>query len=535
VAARSAYYRLKPIHGIGLASLRAEANYELTPVQIQPWSDEQVLSLLRSYKAAEALGFDNAEAALVYFKGQLGERADLFLRQPFFATSLMDITGAVIAQGLRDDDDDDEPAQTKIARLLQFLLSSGIHVIIDFMIAREVGKLVDDTGRPILSAAQHVAYLEEIAEEMWWQETMTITPQTAEAVAEMLTETIQLSQKSRSVLRERAVVHALLREDKRNGMLCFSHEYFYSHFVARRIWSAVTENSRVREFLTRATVSPLIANDFGRCATQIPSPLHSAPASSVSEEHEKKVLAALETLANQRIPTSFKDLARRNVGTLVWGMSQHAFRILRERPIGMRSMTFENLEFTGEARGLVFYDCDINFSDFSKLAGTNIAFEACRFVLPRFSRGQRFDESWLGEKCVIQGIELDGRRLFDPEEISHVLSDLGLALTRFGPPIALSAARKRYLGLIERFVRRVERGYRFSEEDLRMAGLSQTEGWSEVWNALARCGLLETSRVARKGTLSMHRLLVQGEALLNGVANRSEDSRVERFWSQLDA
>ncbi len=91
--------------------------------------------------------------------------------------------------------------------------------VVNRFVDREVQKIKDSTGNPVLSREGHIRFLTDLAEEMWWQETRVVDIPTVQTLAELLAEDLHLSPTQVNIIVEKVPSNAFLSSGTGEGGL----------------------------------------------------------------------------------------------------------------------------------------------------------------------------------------------------------------------------------------------------------------------------------------------------------------------------
>ena len=246
-SARSTYYEEEFLERAGRASATGDQAWSHVPVQIQEWSDEDRQNYLERW--IEDRGWPASKAQT------LGERvARAFKNQAALAQKPMFFT--------------------RVVDLLQYDASfSGgddlLHTLVREYSSRELKeKLLDRQSLPLMTGEQFEDLMQELAEEMWNQETRGLDVGSIRFVAEYFVHDAGLPDSSRQVIVERLPAMAFLgRGDapSARGGIAFEHELFFFYFLARAIAARLdATGADLRAILGRSALPEEVADRVTR-------------------------------------------------------------------------------------------------------------------------------------------------------------------------------------------------------------------------------------------------------------------------------
>ena len=244
-SARSTYYEEEFLERAGRAAASGDQAWSHVPVQIQEWSDEDQQNYLD--KCIEKKGWSSSKAEAfrerVARTFKVENHAALALK-PLFFTRVVDL----LEQDLSFSHGDD------LLRALMREYSS-----------RELkDKLLDRNSRPLLTRDQFGDLMQELAEEMWNQETRGLDVGSIRFVAEYFVHDAGLPDAARQVIVERLPAMAFLgrgNAPSARGGIAFEHELFFFYFLARTIAARLkAENADLRVILSRSALPEEVAD-----------------------------------------------------------------------------------------------------------------------------------------------------------------------------------------------------------------------------------------------------------------------------------
>ena len=478
--------------------------YTVEVIGVEPWNDQQVEQYFRAFGDELHGRGDELVQALHQRLRDLSEANRELLRKPFYASRL----ATLLAEG--------EQFTTEVDLLDQF---------VDAFLAREHKKLLDKEGKPLLSVKGHRAFVTGIAEEMWWQENRSLDVGTVQTVAELVVEQFGLPPGAANAIVERVSSYAFLttaRSERR--LLRFEHEVFYGYFLAKKLQDVIERDPEdLRRFLARAVfedtlvsqVAKLLGPDVGRCTR------------------------AVEAICAVLRPSVTEVIARENAGLLIATILRSARQL--QNDVVIRNVIFRDVDF-GDV-GLTrprFEHCDFEGADLQQVQFENPVFTNTVLRTVKVDPARtRLTGAVLSVDEGVQGLFVrDVGRVYEPAEIRKHLRRLGVQLVDDpgASTPAYSRAVQSRIHTLDRFLRKMERRYQISEEDLRVVGISTERAWTDVRDLLEHHGLLVEHFIDKSGPrVPLLRLTVPAQQLRSAenTNDRTVSPQVHAFWLDL--
>ncbi len=514
VSSRSTYFDFGRIRTQADHYRSSDANFEIVPVELLPWTEDEMCSYLGSDGLYQDLGAATPQEALdrlkqAYFAGP--DEASL-LSTPFFLTAAVDVA---LQHAIEDGDLIGARAYRPIVR------------IIESFVRREVEKFRNTADDPILSAQDHRGFLRMLAEEMWWQERRELDRESVETIAELFAEKVGMSDRELRAFAARASSYAFLTAGEGQGpgpaLLAFSHEYYYAFFVAGFLAESLCSGHDVAGLLGRTEVSPTVAEEFGE---------------QILENPDLSLPGILRALATRPVPVPERETNRGNAGAIYAA-------ILAKSP-AIPGLHLVDASFVGvDLRNTVqrdvaltrcdFIDVDFRAADWSIAESSN-----CTFVRPRVAPAT----TRLAGLQLAVGIELngiapdDGRAEYDPGQVRTICRRIGILLptnesTDTGvEEVGHSERSEQTIGLLHKLLRVAERTYYLSDDVLRRRGISNRPPWNDLERLLRKHDLLEEKAVHKSGTERLRRLAFPPNVIAEGEGTAA-DPGIEGFWQAI--
>ena len=480
-------------------------NYEVEPVEIEPWSEAEADELVALTVPSSTV------AQFKRFRAELGESNKALLKKPFYVSRIAE---------LLETGDEIESHEAILDTLVNAFLQRE---------SRQ--KFLDKDRQPLLDVDGHRRLLVMLAEEMWWLETRRLDLETVRATAELLLEELGVPPRTAWQVIGRMPYYGLLRADDAGvGHLQFEHETFYGYFLAEAFKRCIEgERGELRRFLARSVLDDATVDEaIGRYGGDVDACTDAAI----------KMCEVLRRGLGDSV-------ARQNAGRFV-ARAVKACGELRPRT-RLKHLYFDQEDF-GQA-ALVephFQNCFFDRVDFTALKMVRPAFGECNIQMPKLSLvGTRLEDADPGLLDIVTGVEivLNGdssgeapSRLYAPDQVRKILVRLGMkGEDRPATVSEYSDRQQARIRLVERFLLKMERRFYVAEEDFGRLGLGSDPDWDEVYE------LLKDRRVVRIETPPMSgrpkplvRLGYPADLIRRGE-NIDDGSRpaIQRFWQEL--
>jgi hypothetical protein len=494
--ARSAYYEQEFLTRVGTIPGLNDDAWSLTRIELLEWNDSERTAFLSGY-ARRARDHELSPDAFpqavldVFEESHVAELA----AKPFFLSRVAEFTSE--GRGL-------EAGPTFLDRLVN-----------TFLARESQEKLLRISGGPVLSAADFSTFYEEIANEMWREETRELSGASFRELVDVVAQLLGLDDSSRRVVVDRLPNSAFVHPGSAPGSVTFQHELFFSYFLARPILNAI----RSLDDFTIATAlrKGKLPNQAGEIAG----------ASLVGESVD--ALVAL-SLAHAAVSMG-GDQIRRNAGSIVAGMLRAG--LLPGSIVRDVDLVDVNLARTACER-VTFQNCtmrgvDLRDAHFSDCNGTDLIFEA---VL--VNAGTKLDIRG-PLPAQFHGIVEFGHAgrataVYAPAEIQRVLTAAQLPAS--AAQIDMRSVDGHFQDLVARFARIFEHTNIASlDDDASMRRIVREPSWPRVYQALLDAGVVREELRQAGGNKSFVRMTIRPRDLFAGLDPSTEpDSRVTRFW-----
>ena len=512
-SARSTYYEEEFLDRAGRAT--GDQTWSHESVRVLEWSDED----RRHYvdMCIEEKGWPPADAETLHrrvtstFSGQ--QHAALASR-PLFFTRVVDL----LQRGVSFSGSDD---------LLQTLVREYT--------SRELSdKLLDRHSRPLMTSDQFGSLMQELAEEMWNQETRGLDVASIRFVAEYFVHDAGLPDDAKQVIVERLPTMAFLgRHDgsSAGGGIAFEHELFFYYFLARTIRARLdAEAADLRVILGRSALPEEVADR----ATEGVSGSDPAAGNRLRELLDRLSRAA-ETESRRAAQV------RENVGLLVMALLRDAGD---PNAHDVEDCTIRSVVFPGShLRNVTLSRCTLIDVTLRRTDLTATRFIECdardvRLYEPMVSReSTRLELKGLGVDDIA-GIRAPGSQdaNYDPAFVADTLRSCGAPLT--GDPVpAGPTVPEAELRVMERLMRAYRRTNLVCLQDNKLSTLFSDYHWPPVRKRLVEHGIVKVEDRATSGRPKqfLRSRFLPGQIMAGRVGRPGTDPRIRAFWEALAA
>lgn len=484
-------------------------NYELQTVRVRPWDSRQQELFASRVAMHRGRNSNGASESFRRAASELNETDRKLLGKPFYLSKFVDLL-------LAGDDIGSE------GQLLD--------VLVDAFLEREHAKLKAKEDVPLLSLKGHRAFLSEIADDMWWQESRRVDLSTLQAIAELIAEKFGLPPASAGALIARVSSYPFLTTDQsERKWYRFEHEVFYGYFLAHRLRECLEdETADLRRFLNRAVADDSLIAETARLV-------------GYDVSRVKKDIHRLSTELKESLTEA---TGRENGGALAAALVAGA----RDSIDGLRfkGLVFNRVSF-GSASLVepTFQSCDFDGVDLTCVSFQRPVFEHCVLRAPVIDADDtRMDGATTGILEQIHGVILNGGHVpgvpigetYEPDHVRAVLRAIGVVIPdKVTTPTGYSPSLAERVRLLDRFLRKMERRYFASEDDIKRFSFASGKDWEAVWEFLETSNLIEGVQVQKSGRAEpLIKLSVPPEIIRRGEDTSAEvPGRVREFWSNL--
>ena len=515
-SARSTYYEEEFLERAGRAAASGDQAWSHVPVQIQEWSDEDREDYLdriieeKGWSSSEAQTF--RERVTRTFKPQ--HHAALVLK-PLFFTRVVDLLQ-------HDSSFSDE---NDLLRTLVREYSS-----------RELNdKLLDRHSRPLLTRDQFGDLMQELAEEMWNQETRGLDVGSIRFVAEYFVHAAGLPDAAKQVIVERLPAMAFLGHgdaSSSRGGIAFEHELFFFYFLARTIAARLNaKDADLRVILSRSALPEEVAD---RVAQEMAARLDVPAAGNRLQE----LLDRLSKAAEQE--SSRAAQVRENAGLL-------AMALLREQTgrDAIQGCTIRSVVFPGShLKNVTLSRCSLIDVAMRRTDLTSTRFVACeargvRLYEPSVSRElTRLELTGLGvdEVSGIRVLEGMSDTNYDPSFITSTLRSCGTPIPDDPEPMG-PAVPDAELDLMEHLMRAFHRTALVCLQDDTLSSLFSDPRWRGLQRQLVAHGIMKLEDRATSGKRKqfLRPQFLPKQVMAGRVGRSDTDPQIRSFWEALAA
>lgn len=498
-AARSTYFEQEFMSRVDASAALGSSLWSLEALEIAPWGETEVRDYVHQFSSSQAAEAVD-EASLL--EALLSEPMLALRSKPFFVAKLCELF---------------DPASAASERFMEGLTGA----VIEAYVEREVKtKLVDSTGSAYLTAAQFTELLDEVAEEMWRQETREIHARGLRELFDLFGEVAGLSETHRRLLWDQATTRAMLRSGRKPQTVMFEHELFFGHFLAAYLVAVVEEGpQRVADALSRGNVPIDAAQQFCQRAV-------------LAEDSLRGLLETFEE-AYRRTPRAL-SLVQQNVGTI-------AVELLKSIPRSERIQLKGGIIGVADTAGKVFADVDFVNVEFRRSDLRGARFEGCTFTgclwnEIKISHETRFDGSTV-DLADFSGLVFDDgdqlKTLYAPAEMLEVLREIGAASI---PAAIARSVPAPHLEVVELLVRELRRANIISDDPESYPKILNHPSWPLVLKALLAHGLLVPETRSASGPKKLfYKRTFAPEQLQAGLQRAGEaTASVTQFWETLE-
>ena len=513
-SARSTYYEEEFLERAGRASATGNQAWSHVPVQIQEWSDEDRQTYLD--KCVEEKGWSSSEAETFRERVTLTfkDRNHVALAlKPLFFTRVVDLLRRDSSFSGGDD----------LLRTLVREYSS-----------RELNdKLLDRHSRPLLTRDQFGALMQELAEEMWNQETRELDVSSIRFVAEYFVHDAGLPDTAEQVIVERLPAMAFLgRNDvpsARSG-IAFEHELFFFYFLARTITARLNaEGVDLGVILSRSALPEEVAD---RVAQETAAGLGAPAAGNRMQERLDRLSKAADQESRR------KAQVQENAGLLTMAL-------LREQASrdAIQGCTIRSFVFPGShLKNVTLSGCSLINVAMRRTDLTSTRFVACeargvRLYEPKVSRAStRLELTGLDVHDVIGIRVLDdlSDTNFDPSFIADTLRSCGTPITDDRGP-QRPAVPDAELDLMERLMRAYHRTALVCLQDNTLASVFSDPGWRGLLRQLIEHDIVRLEERPTRGQRKqfLRPRFLPKQIMAGRVGRPDTDPQIRSFWEAL--
>ena len=435
VSARSSFYDVEFLGRELIEGTRASA-YDIVPVSLRPWGDEEIFQYLARVRHREDVSADDRRAVT-----ELPSTDRELLAKPFFSSLFPEYV-------------DSPEGRNRGVSLSEYLVGSYVR--------RESEKIVDRDGQPLLGVDGHRKIFELTAEFMWTGEKRDFSSDDLGTVAELVADEEGLAGASAKQLVTKITSYAGFRTSRQGGeqRFLFEHEVYFDHFLSEALRRRLTSAAELGTFL-----------DGGLLPEEVVGAVLDA-------DNARRYLDLLDGFQRK---TVLQENRRRNAGTL----AAACFRIVKE--ISARSITFCQFVNTtfGDAtfKSVEFRDC--------RFVGVRLegaTFQDCKLENCVAESLGVMGDGRMGITGLIPGQNLyclidveTSDEVYSPVDMRQLLHRAGVpGMVDEAPVVTYSDQAQQHIALLQRVVSKYRQSNLLCLEDDQLVKFFQNPVWPSL-------------------------------------------------------
>ena len=516
VSARSVYYESEFLARSGNVSNVGGVKYVHSAVRVLEWSDDDRAEYLKKWAAQKELSDAESEKLAECVRGAMGRHERMLSKPLFFARTVERLW--------------ENPEFVAGDDLLQAL--------VDEYLARErEEKLLGRWSEALLTEMQFERLMQELAQEMWNQETRELDYRSVQEVAEYFVGSENMSEGTKQVIVERMPALAFLSRAgnvaPRSG-IAFEHELFFSYFLAKSVASEIKlEGKDLRMVLSRSAMPEDLAE---RVAGEL------LEAGELGGGDRLRVLLARLNEAGLS-EWHRKTQVRENAGLVTLALLRaHAGLEGNEDTVdgcAVRSVVWPGSHLRGVTlRRCSFSDVIVRRTDLTDTRFLRCDMSDTLFLEPRIAPASTRLELRGMTASQVLGVRVPDddstRVIYDPETVTRTLRECGAPLQpdSLQPAIRVSGD---YVGLIDELLRAYGRANPVCKGDPNLRFVFEDPDWGLIERLLVEYGLVTRETRATSGkSREFLRRRFRPEQIMAGLGGRTDaDPRVRSFWEAL--
>ena len=526
-SARSVYYEGEFLSR-GNSSLSSEPNFwshEL--VRLHDWDSKNQRDFLEQLAHSKQVSNNHIEQIWHRLDQVFSNRHEL-RSKPFYFVTLSNLL-------LRDD-----------ARFDDNTNSDLLEVLTEALLKREQReKLLDRHERPLLSIKQLHRLLNEVAEEMWNQETRQLDLESIRFVADYVLDAVSMGEKFK-IVKERMPSLAFFAPPKdrigRNSTnaefetVGFEHEAFFFYFLSCRIVERYLDlNSNMQLLLGRSPLPQFVAD---RIALEL------------SKEKKLESYADLRNVVD-RCSSAGKRMwirttqVRENSGQIILAILAK-LRDELSHPIELRRFKFESITLLGGSlEDVSFLECSFRDVTMRRTSLQRARFENCichSLLLDEVqveSITTKLDLRGLEASKHVFGLDVidsNGRHTtYDITEILRVLRDSGMTQILDVAPEDFIPVSPNITKMMDKLMRSFRRSNPISTSDQRLQSVIKDPHWKDLLDKLIKHRIIEqVDRPVKNKRTKFYRCRFPASGVMRGQTRSEATSpKVADFWRSL--
>ncbi len=511
-SARSVYYEEEFLARANRVSTTGQI-WEHIPVRVLAWESddrEQYLDVLKNVEKLSDLESENLRERL---QNIFDNKNETLASKPLFFTRIVDL----------------------IRRNPQFSGGSDLlRAVVEEYLSRErEEKLLDRQSEPLVTKKQFEHLMQELAEEMWNQETRELDYRSVREVAEYVVESEGLPEAAKQSIIERMPTLAFLaRSDNpaSQARISFEHELFFFYFLARSIMSQlILTEGDVRIILSRSALPEDVAD---RVAIEL------------GIDRREQLQGFIDCLSRAG-KTQWKRTAqvRENSGLLVLALIREYARYYNGKFDGLiiQSVVFPGSHLKNISLNqcslidVTFRRTDLSYTKFENCTAQNLLFLDPRMTLEHTRLELQGLEVW-----QMQGIRVQSS---DSAETSYDPAFIADILIRCGTPIPIDQQNsnrqvsQEYIHLLERLMRAYRRTDPVCMGDNNLSAIFRHPKWRTLERLLVKHRVVEKKSRSTSGRPQefLWRQFLP-EQIMSGLIKRTGDNpQIQEFWQALES
>lgn len=514
-SARSVYYEEEFLsRADGPSATGGRAGWSHVPIEIIDWEEEDQNHFLDGLAERESLSEEERTTLRARIKDVFSGNEDLSKKPLFFARTV----------DLLCKDSEFSSGADLLGTLTE-----------RFLEREQQEKLLDRQHNPLLSKTHIKQLMEELAEEMWNQETRELDPGSVREVAEYILVDREIPEPTQEIVIERMPTLAFFAPSEKHAGILFEHEVFFFHFLARVIVNRYIQGADLRIILSRSALPEFVAE---RVAFELGV---MGGLSSLDEMQEIFDQLSKAGKTEWRRTTQVRE----NAGLIVLALLRKFAN--DNHPNEILGRTISTVTFPGgDLRDITLRNCALtNVSVLrTNLGGTKFFDCNARNLLlmePRVKAGStRLELNGLRVPEQVIGLQLlsdEGHETtYVPEKIKRVLRQCGAPVAATDPDDVRNVSDE-LMNLLDRLMRVYKRANPVSDGDQNLQNLFKDPQWSKLRELLIEHGIVK--RVLRSASGSrkefLRRQFPPSEVMSGSNRTNIVAPQIARFWDSLEA
>lgn len=511
VSARSTYYEEEFLRRTKKTA--EEQIWYHTPIKICTWDEEDRTIFIEETAKSRSMTEESKADLKKRARQAFSEKEDL-AGKPLFFSKVVD---------LLCDEESDLPVRGDL-----------LDILIDrFMEREQKEKLLDRQQRPLLTRDHLERLMEELAEEMWNQETRELDLKSTKEVANFVLEDSEVSAEVERIVVERIPTAAFFSPSNKQGNIRFEHEIFFFYFLSHVIVRMYIQDTNMHTVLGRSNLPDFVAE---RVALELKRQGHLSSLDSLQRLLDRLCEAA-------RFQSRRTSKVRDNAGRIVMALLRN-FADGRAENVEISGRIIRHVNFPGgDLQGVVLRECTLENVMICGTDLTNTRFIDCdpkelTLLKPKVKIGSTILQfaPLLGLKHVIGIIEMydKGKRIvYNPKRIAQIFRKCG---GRIEIENSVRDIDKAWLAMMEKLA------YAYENTPLLCVDYSDSKSifrdvkWFELKDLLVKHGLVRKESRPKSGpTLMFLRREFSPDQIMLGIDRANNvDRKIARFWDALE-